>query len=61
MLGVRVDMDFRLFDADQLAATLADSGFGIAARLVRAPYSDVEVQTARAYLLARRLEHPARG
>jgi SAM-dependent methyltransferase len=55
MLGVTVDMDFHLFDADQLAAMVEAAGFTIEARLVRVPYPDVEVQTTRAYLLARRL------
>ena len=54
MLGVVVDMEFRFFDADQLAADLVASGFSVLARLVRLPYPDVEVQTTRAYLLARR-------
>jgi ubiquinone/menaquinone biosynthesis C-methylase UbiE len=55
MLGVKVDMDFRFFDAEQLAATIAGAGFRIEARLIRAPYPDVEVQTTRAYLLGRRV------
>jgi SAM-dependent methyltransferase len=54
MLGVIVDMDFRMFDAERLAATIAEAGFTIEARLIRAPYVGVEVQTTRAYLLARR-------
>jgi SAM-dependent methyltransferase len=54
MLGVDVDMDFRFFEADQLAVEIAASGFAVQARLVRAPYPDVEVQTTRAYLLAGR-------
>lgn len=58
MLGVNVDMDFRLFDADQLAATVTAAGFVIEARLVRSPYEGVEVQTTRAYLLARRAGAP---
>jgi hypothetical protein len=32
------------------------AGFEVEARLVRAPYPDVEVQTTRAYLVARRVE-----
>jgi hypothetical protein len=54
MLGVTVDMDFRMFDAERLATTIAEAGFTIEARLIRAPYVGVEVQTTRAYLLARR-------
>jgi SAM-dependent methyltransferase len=54
MLGVSVDIDFRLFDVEQLAAAVTAAGFAIEARLVRSPYEGVEVQTTRAYLLARR-------
>jgi ubiquinone/menaquinone biosynthesis C-methylase UbiE len=55
MLGVRVDMDFRFFDADQLASIVAAAGFVIDARVIRSPYAEVEVQTTRTYLLARRV------
>jgi SAM-dependent methyltransferase len=55
MLGVSVDMEFRFFDAAHLEAEITASGFGVEARLVRAPYPGVEVQTTRAYLLARRV------
>jgi SAM-dependent methyltransferase len=55
MLGVGVDMDFRFFDAIRLEAEINASGFVVQARLVRAPYEGVEVQTTRAYLLARRV------
>jgi len=55
MLGVSVDMDFRYFDPDRLEAEISSSGFVVEARLVRAPYKDVEVQTTRAYLLARKI------
>jgi SAM-dependent methyltransferase len=54
MLGVGVDMDFRYFDAEWLAGEVRAAGFDLEARLLRAPYPDVEVQTTRAYLLARR-------
>ena len=54
MLGVGVDMEFRFFDLERLAAEVTAAGFHLEARLVRAPYPDVEVQTTRAYLLARR-------
>ena len=55
MLGVAVDMEFHFFDPERLAADLAAAGFRVEARLVRSPYPDVEVQTTRAYLLARRM------
>ena len=54
MLGVGVDMDFRFFDAGWLAAEIAAAGFTLEARVLRAPYPDVELQTTRAYLLGRR-------
>jgi SAM-dependent methyltransferase len=54
MLGVSVDMDFRFFDAARLKDEIRASGFVVEARLVRAPYKDVEVQTRRGYFLARR-------
>jgi hypothetical protein len=41
------------------AGAVAAAGFKVDARLVRAPYPDVEVQTSRAYLLARRVGEPA--
>jgi SAM-dependent methyltransferase len=56
MMGVNVDMDFRFFDAEWLANELQGAGFAVEARLVRSPYPGVEVQTMRAYLLARRLD-----
>ena len=59
MIGVAVDMDFRLYDAEQLAASVTAAGFVIEARLIRAPYPDVEVQTTRLYLLARRISSGA--
>jgi len=55
MLGVGVDMDFRYFDAGWLAGEINEAGFDLVARLVRAPYPEVEVQTTRAYLMARRV------
>ena len=55
MLGVSVDLDFHFFDVDRLADAIADAGFEVVARLVRSPYEDVEVQTRRGYLLARRV------
>jgi SAM-dependent methyltransferase len=54
MLGVGVDMDFRFFDAEWLVGEVKEAGFDLVARLVRAPYPEVEVQTTRAYLMARR-------
>jgi SAM-dependent methyltransferase len=55
MLGVSVDMEFRFFGAEQIAAEITSAGFTVVAQLIRAPYADVEVQTTRAYVMARRL------
>jgi SAM-dependent methyltransferase len=54
MLGVSIDMDFRFFEATRLEDEISAAGFSVEARLVRAPYPDVEVQTRRGYFLARR-------
>jgi SAM-dependent methyltransferase len=60
MLGVPVDMEFRFFDLEWLAGEIAAAGFDVEARLARAPYPGVEVQTTRGYILARRAgEHAA--
>jgi ubiquinone/menaquinone biosynthesis C-methylase UbiE len=55
MLGVSVDMDFRFFEAARLEDEIRASGFVVEARLVRAPYKDVEVQTRRGYFLGRKV------
>ena len=54
-------MDFRFFDAEWLVGGDRRGRVRrVEARLVRAPYPDVEVQTTRAYVLARRTgEHVA--
>ncbi len=51
--GVPVDVSFRFFDPDGLAAELDRAGFAIEAVTRRQPYPGVEVATERAYLLAR--------
>ena len=61
MLGVSVDMEFRFFAAEQLAAEVTAAGFTVVAQLVRAPYPDVEVQTSRIYVLAKRVGSEGRS
>jgi SAM-dependent methyltransferase len=51
--GAQVDVSFRFFDPDGLAAELDRAGFAIEAVTRRQPYPDVEVATERAYFLAR--------
>ncbi len=57
MLGIDVDMDFRLFALETLTAAVETAGFKIEARLTRGPYPDAEAQTKCAYLLARKSPH----
>ncbi len=52
--GEPVDIDFRFFEPATIAALLESAGLNIEATLVRAPIPDVEAQTRRAYLLARK-------
>jgi SAM-dependent methyltransferase len=51
--GHEVDVDFRFFEPNHVAGVLEDAGFRVEARLERASYPQ-EVETRRAYLLARR-------
>jgi len=51
--GAAVDVSFRFFDPDSLAAELDRAGFAIEAVTRRQPYAGVEVATERAYFLAR--------
>jgi SAM-dependent methyltransferase len=48
-----VDVSFRFFEPDWLAAEFRAAGFTVEAVTRRAPYAGVEVATERAYLLAR--------
>jgi ubiquinone/menaquinone biosynthesis C-methylase UbiE len=52
-LGRDVDVDFRFWEPRDVAAVLEATGFTVQARLERAAYP-AEVDTRRAYLLARR-------
>jgi hypothetical protein len=51
--GHEVDVDFRFFDPEGVAAVLEGAGLVVEARLERTNY-DEEVESRRAYLLARR-------
>ena len=51
--GAAVDVSFRFFDPDWLAAELDRAGFAVEALTRRQPYPGAEVATERAYLLAR--------
>ena len=54
-LGQEVDVDFRFYEPDEVAALLEAAGFVLQARLERRAYP-AEVDTRRAYLLAARPE-----
>jgi SAM-dependent methyltransferase len=52
--GHAVQLDFVFFQAAEMAGYLQAAGFEIEDVIERAPYPDVEVQTQRAYLCARK-------
>jgi SAM-dependent methyltransferase len=52
--GQRVDLDFRFLQPDALGRMLAGAGLVVEATLERQPIPDVESETRRAYLVARR-------
>jgi SAM-dependent methyltransferase len=51
--GVEVDVDFRFLEVADVAATMQRAGFAVEAQIERTSYP-AEVETRRAYLLARR-------
>lgn len=53
-LGHEVDLDFRFLEPDVVATALAETGLDVEMRLERVCYPG-EVETRRAYLLARRI------
>jgi hypothetical protein len=52
--GFQVSMDFHFFDPREVASVVEKSGFQIEKILEREPYLEVEHQSRRAYLFARR-------
>jgi SAM-dependent methyltransferase len=52
--GETVDLDFRFLQPDALRRTLLGKGLVVEATLEREPIADIEAQTRRAYVLARR-------
>ncbi len=51
--SVPVELDFLFFQTDEIAGRLECAGFTIEARYERDPYSGVEAETRRGYVLAR--------
>jgi SAM-dependent methyltransferase len=52
--GKTVNLNFRFFERDEMAAYLQAGGFVVDEVLERPPYPDVEAQTTRVYMLARK-------
>ena len=52
--GHQVDLDFYFLDPATIAAEITAVGFTVIATTIREPWPDVEVQTRRAHILARR-------
>lgn len=56
--GQRVTLDFVFFTMAEMAGYLRDAGFEIERTIEREPYPEVEVQTRRAYFVARNAARP---
>jgi SAM-dependent methyltransferase len=56
MWGEDVSLDFIFFRSDEICAWLKDAGFEIEEAIERDPYPDVEHQSRRAYIFARKPE-----
>lgn len=54
--GVKVGLDFHLFRSEEVANSLRAAGFLIEQVIERDPYPQVEAQTRRAYIFARKPE-----
>jgi SAM-dependent methyltransferase len=52
--GKRVCLEFTFFERSEMERYLRDAGYSIEESLERDPYPDVEVQTRRAYILAKK-------
>jgi len=52
LLGYRINLDFRLFEPDEITALLTQTGFAVKQLLERDPYPDLEAQTQRIYMIA---------
>jgi SAM-dependent methyltransferase len=50
----KVNIDFYFFDRAGIESCLTETGFAVEQSIERPPYTDVEAQTRRAYILARR-------
>jgi SAM-dependent methyltransferase len=55
--GVKVSLDFHLFQSQQVVDSLRAAGFSVEQIIERDPYPEVEAQTRRAYILASKFEN----
>jgi len=53
-LGNEVSLDFHFFEAGEMKAYLSAAGFELEEAIERDPYPDIEVQTRRAYIFAKK-------
>ncbi|HEX6369464.1 MAG TPA: class I SAM-dependent methyltransferase [Longimicrobium sp.] len=61
MFGRRASVDFLFHPVEEVQAALHAAGFAGVETVVRDPYPDVEHPSRRAYIFARRPEHPAQA
>ncbi len=54
LLGTAIDLDFRFFETRETKTLLQETGFALEEVIERDPYPDVEHQSRRAYIFARR-------
>lgn len=56
--GEDVDLDFRFFPTEDMVDWLTRSGFDVQTVITRHPYPEIEAQTERAYIIARKSALP---
>ena len=52
--GKKVSLDFIFFETEEMKGYLKAAGFGLEEVIEREPYPEVEVQTRRAYIFAKK-------
>jgi hypothetical protein len=57
--GNRIGMDFYQLQPNRIEHLLTEAGFAIVDVVERDPYPDIEFQSRRAYIFARKPAHPA--
>jgi ubiquinone/menaquinone biosynthesis C-methylase UbiE len=50
----KVNLDFHFFEREEMKTLLTEAGFSLEETIERDPYAEVEVQTRRAYIFARK-------